>query len=74
MFIDLIGWTGAFLILLGYFLVSSKKTKGDARIYQLINLIGAICLVTNAFAKSAWPLVGLNLVWFLIAVKSLFKL
>lgn len=73
MLIDLIGWIGAILILLAYYLVSSKKAKGDSSLYQILNLIGAIALVVNTYFKGAIPSAALNVVWAAIAMKSLLK-
>lgn len=73
MVIDLIGWLGAGCILLAYYLVSTKKVTASSKNYQLINLLGGISLVINAYAKGATPLVALNIVWIIIAVKSLVK-
>lgn len=73
MLIDIIGWLGAFLIILAYYLVSSKKTKGDSHSYQLLNLIGSIFLVINTYIKGAIPSAALNVVWALIAIKVLLK-
>lgn len=67
------GWVGAILILLGYFLISTKKINPATKNYQFINLIGSIFLMINAYNKGAIPLVALNLIWMLIAVKSLLK-
>jgi len=73
MLIDFIGWLGAGLILGAYYLISAKKASGDSYLYQLINLIGAIALIINAYYKGAIPFVALNIVWVAIAIKSLIK-
>lgn len=72
MIIDLIGWVGAVLILLAYYLISSKKTKGDSTFYQALNLIGAVALLILTYAKGAIPSAVLNIIWAAIAIKSLF--
>ena len=71
--IDLIGWLGASLILVAYYLISSKKTSSDSKAYQMLNLIGAIALIINTYAKGAIPPAVLNLIWAIIALKSLLK-
>lgn len=71
MLIELSGWLGMILILLAYYLVSAKKTSGDAQNYQLLNLFGAIGIVINTYSKQAWPAMTLNIVWALIALKTL---
>jgi Na+-translocating ferredoxin:NAD+ oxidoreductase RnfD subunit len=73
MIIDLLGWLGAGLILLGYFLVSTKRDKATGVRYQLINLIGGVALIINAYFKGAMPFVFLNSVWVIIAIRVLFE-
>ncbi len=73
MIIDLLGWLGAGLILLGYFLVSTKRDKATGLRYQLINLIGGVALIINAYFRNAFAFVFLNFVWVIIAVKILFE-
>ncbi len=73
MLVDLIGWIGAGLIVLAYYLVSTKKTKSDSSIYQLLNLFGAVALIINTYVKGAIPSTVLNVVWAFIAIKILFK-
>lgn len=72
MIIDIIGWIGAILILLAYYLVSTKKTKGDSILYQALNLIGAVALLILTYSKGAIPSAVLNIIWAAIAIKSLF--
>jgi hypothetical protein len=71
MIIDLLGWVGAALILIAYYLVSAKKVKGDSNMFQAMNLFGAIALMINTYAKGAIPSVVLNIFWAGIAVKAL---
>ncbi|SEG85490.1 hypothetical protein SAMN05444920_105540 [Nonomuraea solani] len=72
--LDAIGWIGAALLLTGYALVSSSRMSGDGTSYQLINLMGSICLMVNSGYNDAWPSAGLNLVWAAIGAVALFKL
>lgn len=73
MFVDLLGWIGAILILAAYYLVSTKKVKSDSNSYQILNLVGAIALVVNTYTKGAIPASALNAIWALIAIKILIK-
>ena len=70
---DILGWVGAFCILLAYFLVSSKRVKSDSRLFQSINLTGALFLIVNAYANGALPFVFLNVIWAAIAIRALVK-
>lgn len=67
---DVIGW-GAILILLAYFLVSTKKLLPTSRTFQLLNLFGAISIVINSLHYQAFPSAGLNAAWTLIALYGL---
>ncbi len=52
-FAQIAGWIGASLVVLAYFLVSYKKVQGDSRVYQLMNLVGAIGVGINASYEEA---------------------
>ena len=72
-FAQVVGWIGAFLVVLAYFLISYKKVQGDSRIYQLMNLIGAIGVGVNASYQEAWPSFAIQIVWGIIAIVALVK-
>ncbi len=72
-FAQIVGWIGAFLVVLAYFLVSYKKVQGDSRIYQLMNLFGAIGVSINASYQEAWPSFAIQIVWGVIAIVALVK-
>lgn len=72
-FTQIIGWIGAFLIVLAYFLVSYKKVKSDSRTYQAMNLIGAIGVGVNASYQEAWPSFVIQIIWSVIAIATLVK-
>ena len=71
--IQIIGWVGTFLIVFAYFLVSYKKVDGSSKVYQAMNLLGAIGVGINVFHQQAWPAVALQIVWGIIAIFSLAK-
>lgn len=73
MIYDLVGWLGAFLILLAYFLVSTKRVSPTSKIYHLINLGGAIGIIINTFIQQAIPVMSLNVFWAGIALFGLTK-
>ncbi len=70
---EVLGWIGAAAILLGYFLFSIGRIQNGVK-YQLINLIGAASLFTNALVNESWPFVILNAVWSATAVYALARL
>jgi len=69
--IETIGWLGMGLILIAYWLISSRRTEAKSILYQTLNLIGAIGIVINAFYHKTFPPLGLNAVWAIIALWAL---
>jgi hypothetical protein len=76
--IHILGWTGSILYLLGYALVSLRKTEGDSllstgllRWYQGINIFAGILLVIYTFSLGAYATTGLNAVWAAIGLFTL---
>lgn len=65
--IKLLGWVGTFSYLAAYFLLSIKKIKSENPLYHILNIIGAIGLIFNAFYLNDYPNVAVNAVWALIA-------
>ena len=72
--IEIVGWAGAALILLGYALVTSGRITPRSLAYQLMNLFGAIGFIINSGWYGAMPSVALNVVWLAIAVFALLRL
>lgn len=66
------GWIGMVLILIAYYLVSTRRVTGDSYMYQTLNLLGAIGLVSNTLVQQAWPAMVLNIVWVVIAIYAIF--
>lgn len=63
LFVNLLGWAGAALMLYGYAMVSMSRMAGDGMPYQVINLMGAVALMVNTAYLAAWPSAILNVVW-----------
>ena len=69
--INILGWTGSVLYLLAYALVSLKKTEGDSRLYQGMNIVAGILVVVYSIALRAYATTGLNAVWVAIGLFTL---
>jgi hypothetical protein len=74
MIFEILGWTGAFIILLAYYLVSTKYIKSTAASYHFLNMLGSALVIFNVWYHMAIPAIILNSVWFLIALFSLVKM
>jgi hypothetical protein len=72
-FIEIAGWLGAALILLAYGLLSSGKLDGRSKIYQLMNVSGAIGFILNSSWYGAIPSAALNVVWLFIGLAALYR-
>ena len=69
--IEVIGWTGATLILAAYALLSTGKLRAESVTYQLMNILGAAGFVINSGWNGALPSAAMNVVWIGIGVDAL---
>ena len=72
--IEIIGWTGAALILLAYLLLSAGRLPAKSLRYQGANLLGAIAFAINSGWHGAAPSAVLNVVWAGIALFALVRM
>jgi len=68
LFIDVVGWVGAGLLLIAYGLVSFRRLRADSFLYQALNGVGSLALVVNTFYYHAYPSAFVNVVWITIAL------
>jgi hypothetical protein len=72
--VEVAGWTGAGLILLGYVLISAGKLTGQSPAFQWMNIVGAAGFVINGWWHRAIPSTALNVVWMGIGVFALWRI
>ncbi|MBI4167648.1 MAG: hypothetical protein HY515_01690 [Candidatus Aenigmarchaeota archaeon] len=72
--LGLIGWYGAFAIVLAYSLISFSLVKSDNILYQLLNLTGAISLLAETMSKKDYQPAAINVVWIIISILALVKI
>ena len=65
--LNVLGWIGAFLLLLAYALVSFKKLEVDSQTYQWLNITASILLLINTIYYGAYPSSFVNAAWTVIA-------
>ena len=68
---EIAGWYGMVAIVLAYILVSFKVVPPDGVVYQLLNLTGAIGIITISVVKGVKQSAILNIFWALIAAIAL---
>ena len=49
--INIIGWAGVALLIIAYWLVSTKRCQGNSILYQMLNIIGAFLLISILFTS-----------------------
>ncbi len=65
--LNVLGWIGAFLLLLAYALVSFKKLEADSQTYQWLNITASVLLLVNTIYYGAYPSSFVNAAWTVIA-------
>lgn len=70
---DILGWIGSVMVVLAYFLLSTKKIKPGLT-YQLLNLLAALLMAIGLFPRSAWFSFALQIVWALVAIIAIIKM
>jgi hypothetical protein len=68
LFIEIIGWLGALLILGAYALLSSGRLRAESLTYHIMNILGAAGFVVNSGWNGAFPSAAMNVVWIGIGV------
>lgn len=72
--IEIVGWYGAIAILVGYMLVSFEIISSSGLTFQLLNLTGAIGLISIALYKNVMQSVVLNIFWVGVAVIAIIRI
>lgn len=71
--IEIIGWSAGALILLAYVLLSTGRTVARSRLYQGLNLVGAVGFIINSGWNHAMPSAALNVIWMFMSCYALWR-
>ena len=74
LFMEIVGWIGAVLILAGYGLLTAGKVTAKSPSYQWMNVVGAAGFIANSSWNGAWPSAILNIIWVGIGVVALIRI
>jgi lipid-A-disaccharide synthase-like uncharacterized protein len=69
--VDIVGILGAALLLVAYFMATTKRWQTHTPQYQLSNLAAAVLLVAYNVAKLAYVNIAINVVWASVAIVGL---
>lgn len=73
-FVEIVGWAGAVLVLGAYILVSAGRLSGRSPAFQWMNAVGAAFFVLNTWWHGAIPSMVLNIIWSAIGFGALWRL
>ncbi len=71
--ITVIGIAGALIILLAFGLNELNKLPNNSLTYDILNFSGSGLLIMNAAYFHSWPFLVLNIVWFLVSLRDIWK-
>lgn len=72
--IQIVGWLGAFMVILAFYLISHDKISSKNVFYHLLNLCGAVLVGVNAFYMNALPSLGIQILWAGVSVLAILNL
>lgn len=72
--VEIAGWYGVIAILTAYALVSFRIIEPNTLIYQLLNLTGALGIVTVSVSKKDKQPAVLNAIWALVALVAIVRI
>ena len=73
MFADIIGISGAIIILVAYFFLQSNKISAEDFIYSFANLVGSSMILISLFYQ--WNLASavIEIAWIIISLIGIYK-
>ena len=74
LWMEVVGWIGAVLILAAYFLLTAGKLTAREPAYQWMNVVGAAGFIANSGWNGAWPSAILNVIWVGIGIVALVRI
>lgn len=74
LWIEIVGWAGAALILGAYVLLTLEKIEARSTAYQGMNVVGAAGFIVNGWANGALPSATLNVIWMGIGLYALWQM
>jgi hypothetical protein len=73
-FLELFGWYGTIAIIGAYAMTSFTIISPQSFVYQLLNITGAIGIVSISLAKKTYQPAVLNILWALVGIMALLKI
>ncbi|HUD94215.1 CBU_0592 family membrane protein [Sphingobium sp.] len=74
LFVEIIGWAGALLVLGAYIGVSTGRLSGGSAAFQWLNVIGSAFFILNTWWHGALPSMVLNIIWCAVGFTALWRI
>ncbi|MQA82502.1 MAG: hypothetical protein GEV10_29255 [Streptosporangiales bacterium] len=71
MVLDGAGWFGGIAVATAYVLLATRRLTADARLFQVLNIIGGVLLTATTLYRHAVPNTVINVVWIVFGVYGL---
>jgi hypothetical protein len=71
-FVEVVGWLGALMMLSAYILLTLGRLKAQAPLYHWLNIVSGAGLICNSSWNGAYPSVCINVVWLIIGLYGVF--
>jgi hypothetical protein len=71
---QLVGFAGAGLIILAYFLLTEKRLQENYVLYHLLNFLGSAGIAVSAFMTKSWPSMLIFVLLFASSIYFMFKI
>lgn len=68
-----IGWVGMITFLVAYGLVANDKLKSTGILYNMLNIVGAVCIAYSLIPVEAWSTIVLEGCFVLIGIRAIYK-
>lgn len=68
MVLDGAGWLGGVAVAVAYVLVATRRLSPDARMFQVLNIIGGVLLTATTLYRQAVPNTVINVVWIVFGI------
>lgn len=69
--VELAGWLGVIFYVFAYLLLSTGKLKSISYQFHLLNILGAIGLITDSAYYGDKPNLVVNVIWLVIGVSAI---
>ncbi|MCE7042002.1 CBU_0592 family membrane protein [Dyadobacter sp. CY312] len=68
-----LGWMGVVFYVSSYLLLSTGKLKANSYLFHLLNILGALGLITDSAYENDKPNLAVNSIWLLIGLWAIGK-